>query len=40
MFKFVNGQADDIEQLEIAIQDMKDELKKYQGRGVVVADEK
>jgi len=33
MFRFVNSQADEIEQLENSIQELKDELRKYQAQG-------
>jgi len=33
MFRFVNSQADEIEQLENSIQELKDELRKYQVQG-------
>lgn len=33
MFRFVNSQADEIEQLEISINELRDELKKYQAQG-------
>ena len=40
MFKFVNSQSDEIEFLNQQIEDMRLELKKYMGKGIVISDDK
>lgn len=40
MFKFVNSQSDEIEFLNQQIEDMRLELKKYIGKGIVISDDK
>lgn len=40
MFKFVNSQSDEIEALNLQIDEMRLELKKYQGKGIIISDDK
>ena len=40
LFRFVNDLSNEIEQLEAQIQDLKDEVKRYQGKSTPVEKQK